>query len=101
MGFRKKTIPEQVQTVPVPTNTALVHDAYMLVRHLQYCYRETTQDEELRHRLKSLFSQVLPSDVTENVLEALTRPYVPAQQTKRPSVVDEGINPINESPNFR
>ena len=70
---------------------ALLHEAYMLVRHLQACYPDSTKDEELSVRLTRLFDhQFSPSTVKRLVVEAFSRPFI------QPSTKDAQVHPEND-----
>ncbi len=73
-GKNQKTSKE----VPVkPDQDALLHEAYMLVRHLRGYYPEASVDQELSLRLSCLFGHLFTPVGVERLLEALQRSFTP------------------------
>ena len=63
----------------------LLHQSYMLVRHLLSQYPEIAGDEELVVRMSRLFEGMFPDQTLNRLIEALTCPFV--QRT------DEALSP--------
>jgi len=82
MGWKKGSA-ETPETTP-QVNMALVHEAYMLVRHLRGNHSSTIGDHELVHRLEKFLAHVFDSETTANVLEAFTRSYIHTDNSQTP-----------------
>ena len=54
----------------------LLHQSYMLVRHLLSRYPQIAGDEELVVRMSRLFKRMFPDQTVNRLIEALTRPFV-------------------------
>lgn len=76
MGWKK---PKQqavvIQTTDNIDKEAMLHEAYMLVRHLHVCY---PNDEELLLRLSRFFEHTFSPPTVKRLLEALQRPFAPS-----------------------
>ena len=100
MKWGKKTSPQEVVTEPVATTDqgALLHEAYMLVRHLQVCYRDASVDSELSMRLNGLLGHMFPPGTVERLLEALQRPFTQDVPRDVHRLMNEQVAPV-QTPN--